>query len=140
MGYTRGWLQHLQRPQLSANNEHSIKSFNTWTIAVGARQYLRSSSARIRAFGDVAVGYERLTADMFYFNVVRTDTMVYTGGPLARVRLGSQWRLRDRLSSELALQWQLASYGDWIRDGKSIPGAPAKLANYSVRSGLRVRM
>ncbi len=104
VGFAEGWLHYRQNPQLSPYGHHHIKYFDTYAVAVGTRQYLKSQENRVRAFGDVSVGYEHLAADLFYHNTV-TDTVVHTGGPMARVRAswngssGQCWRAKPRRST-----------------------------------------
>jgi hypothetical protein len=139
IGLTSGTTNAPQDPDLSPYRQHNFTRFTTSSVGLGRRWYLRKADSRIRAYYDGSVGYEWLTADLNYF-IFPTDTVVRTSGPMARVRIGSQWKFGERMASEVALQWRIARYGDWKRSGHSIPGSPAKMTSYSIRSAIRVRM
>jgi hypothetical protein len=138
-GYTKGSMYARQYPELSPNHKHNFTQFTTNAIVVGRRRYFRSLEAPLRAYVDGSVGYEWLSADLNYF-VFPTDTLVRTAGPTGRVRFGTQWRWKERISSEISLQGRFAYFGDWTRSGRTIPGKPAKLTSYSLNTAIRMRM
>ena len=141
VGATQGRMNYKQTPgwNFSPPNIHSILEFNTANVSIGRRTYLKEPGSRARAFYDVRAGYEQLSANLLYAHRL-TDTIVKTGGPMARMRIGSQFRVSEALSADLAFQLHFASYRGWSRSGHPIGGDPTRVVTWTVLPALRLRL
>ena len=140
LGMTSGRYLYRQSPgfRFTPPNIHSIERFTTQGATVGRRRYFRGRYSAARAFYDVQAGYEQLSANLLYAGHP-TDSLVKTGGPMARFRAGSQFRIHEKVVADFSLQLHYASYRGWKRSGHPVAGDPTRAFTWTVTPALRMR-
>ena len=140
LGMTSGRYLYRQTPGFRFNppNIHTIEQFTTQSATVGRRRYFRGRHSSARAFYDVQAGYEQLSANLLYAGHP-TDSLGKTGGPMARVRAGSQVRIHENVAADFSLQLHYASYRGWKRSGHPIAGDPTRAFTWTITPALRMR-